>query len=145
LRNSALPSRRLFAFALAIGLLLPLAAFGKPPKSADIYFIDMEGGQATLVIAPSGQSMLIDTCGPQKLRRAPICLKSRHLPCELFSKENAYSITVSRADSPFVRLNGLTPENETGIECNTSSQERGCEWARSVSIRKRSAGWRWNE
>jgi beta-lactamase superfamily II metal-dependent hydrolase len=30
-------------------------------KTLDMYFIDVEGGQATLVVAPSGQSLLIDT------------------------------------------------------------------------------------
>ena len=30
-------------------------------KNLEIYFIDVEGGQATLFVAPSGQSMLVDT------------------------------------------------------------------------------------
>jgi beta-lactamase superfamily II metal-dependent hydrolase len=30
-------------------------------KTLEIYFIDVEGGQATLVVSPDGQSMLIDT------------------------------------------------------------------------------------
>jgi competence protein ComEC len=30
----------------------------------DIYFIDVEGGQATLIVTPSGQSMLVDTGWP---------------------------------------------------------------------------------
>jgi beta-lactamase superfamily II metal-dependent hydrolase len=30
-------------------------------KPLDVYFIDVEGGQATLLISPSGQSMLVDT------------------------------------------------------------------------------------
>mgnify|MGYP001798956468 CR=1 FL=1 len=30
-------------------------------KSLDIFFIDVEGGQATLIVSPSGHSMLIDT------------------------------------------------------------------------------------
>src|SRR5215475_13074806 len=32
--------------------------------SLQIYFIDVEGGQATLVVSPSGQSLLIDTGWP---------------------------------------------------------------------------------
>lgn len=31
------------------------------PKPLQIYFIDVEGGQATLLVSPSGQSLLIDT------------------------------------------------------------------------------------
>src|ERR1700732_782618 len=33
-------------------------------KSLDIYFMDTEGGQATLFVSPSGQSMLVDTGFP---------------------------------------------------------------------------------
>ena len=33
-------------------------------KPLDIYFIDVEGGQATLFVTPSGESMLIDTGHP---------------------------------------------------------------------------------
>jgi len=32
--------------------------------SLEIYFIDVEGGQATLIVSPSGESMLIDTGWP---------------------------------------------------------------------------------
>jgi len=42
-------------------LSLPLLAAG---KNLDIYFIDVEGGQATLFVTPAGQSMLIDTGWP---------------------------------------------------------------------------------
>jgi len=41
--------------ALAGAALLPAA------KNLEIYFIDVEGGQATLFVAPSGESMLVDT------------------------------------------------------------------------------------
>jgi len=34
------------------------------PKPMQIYFIDVEGGQATLVVSPSGQSLLIDAGWP---------------------------------------------------------------------------------
>jgi competence protein ComEC len=30
-------------------------------KNLDIYFVDVEGGQATVIVAPSGESMLVDT------------------------------------------------------------------------------------
>jgi beta-lactamase superfamily II metal-dependent hydrolase len=33
-------------------------------SSLEIYFVDVEGGQATLIVAPSGESMLIDTGSP---------------------------------------------------------------------------------
>jgi beta-lactamase superfamily II metal-dependent hydrolase len=31
-----------------------------PPAALDVYFVDVEGGQATLFVSPSGDSMLID-------------------------------------------------------------------------------------
>lgn len=33
-------------------------------KTLDIYFIDVEGGQSTLIVSPSGQSMLVDVGWP---------------------------------------------------------------------------------
>lgn len=29
-------------------------------ETLDVYFIDVEGGQATLVVSPSGESLLVD-------------------------------------------------------------------------------------
>jgi len=40
---------------------LILAALLPGAKTLDVYFIDVEGGQATLMVSPSGQSMLVDT------------------------------------------------------------------------------------
>lgn len=34
------------------------------PRTLDIYFIDVEGGAATLIVTPTGQSLLIDTGFP---------------------------------------------------------------------------------
>ncbi len=42
-------------------LLVACASAAQGAKKLDLYFIDVEGGQATLVVAPSGQSLLIDT------------------------------------------------------------------------------------
>src|ERR1700683_1935453 len=41
-------------------LLLVCVAASGAAKTLDIYFIDTEGGQATLLVSPSGQSLLID-------------------------------------------------------------------------------------
>ena len=35
-------------------------------KGMDVYFIDVEGGQSTLIVSPSGQSLLVDTGWPGK-------------------------------------------------------------------------------
>jgi len=44
--------------------LLSAAVAGAESKSLEIFFVDVEGGQATLIVTPSGQSMLIDTGWP---------------------------------------------------------------------------------
>ena len=41
-------------------LLAALTVAARGAKTLDIYFIDVEGGQATLVVSPSGQTLLID-------------------------------------------------------------------------------------
>ena len=44
-----------------IFLFLVLSGAAQAAKNLEIYFIDTEGGQSTLVASPSGQAMLIDT------------------------------------------------------------------------------------
>src|ERR1700683_960601 len=47
--------------SLLLALLLPLAArAGATDKTLDIYFIDTEGGAATLIVTPQNESVLID-------------------------------------------------------------------------------------
>jgi competence protein ComEC len=54
--------RRLLLAGLCAGLLaLSVSLVAQARATLDIYVIDVEGGNATLVVAPSGQSMLIDT------------------------------------------------------------------------------------
>ena len=45
----------------AIMLLLATGSLSGAPKPLQIYFIDVEGGQSTLIVTPAGQSMLVDT------------------------------------------------------------------------------------
>ncbi len=49
---------RLITFAL---LLAPTGLLQAQSRNLEIYWIDVEGGAATLLISPSGESMLIDT------------------------------------------------------------------------------------
>jgi competence protein ComEC len=51
--------------ALALAMA-PLAASAQPTGAAtlDIYFIDVEGGQSTLVVTPNGQTLLVDAGFP---------------------------------------------------------------------------------
>lgn len=62
---SRLPGRwsAAFASALLFALAGPLGADEKD-RRLDIYFIDVEGGAATLLVTPTGESMLIDSGYP---------------------------------------------------------------------------------
>jgi competence protein ComEC len=53
--------------SLILLLLLVLSAEAKSIKSLHIYSIDVEGGQSTLIVSPSGQTLLIDAGWPGKL------------------------------------------------------------------------------
>jgi len=46
---------------LAAGLAVALAVRPAAGQRLEIYFIDVEGGQSTLIVAPSGESLLVDT------------------------------------------------------------------------------------
>ena len=58
--------RKTMFFLAAVALLLPILvaptrAQVQGQKTLEIYFIDTEGGQATLFVSPSGESLLFDT------------------------------------------------------------------------------------
>src|SRR6266849_1699227 len=54
--------------AASLSLVFVSVALAMPPgdaqKPLQIYFVDVEGGQATLFVTPAGQSLLIDTGWP---------------------------------------------------------------------------------
>src|SRR5262249_14289742 len=54
---------------LAAALLPGSAGAADPPPGLNIYFIDVEGGAATLIVTPHGESVLID-CGNPGSRAA---------------------------------------------------------------------------
>jgi competence protein ComEC len=60
--NAGFPCDTIRAMRLLAGLLfaLGLAPLLPAAKTLDIYFIDVEGGQATLIVTPSKQSLLVD-------------------------------------------------------------------------------------
>jgi len=50
---------------VTVGLWLPLlAAAGPAEHTLDIYWVDVEGGGATLLVTPAGESVLIDSGNP---------------------------------------------------------------------------------
>src|SRR5882762_8429074 len=60
--------RKMLPLFVAMALLVPISLVNakqvRQQKPLDIYFVDTEGGQATLFVSPSGQSMLVDTGFP---------------------------------------------------------------------------------
>src|SRR6266853_1747451 len=68
LRQCVRLSLRISAFSGLLSLFLPpvAPAVSAPEsrKTLQIYFVDVEGGQATLFVTPEGQSLLIDTGWP---------------------------------------------------------------------------------
>jgi len=67
-------TRRALALALILGVTIlwavPAAAQTRASKSLQIYVVDVEGGNATLIVSPTGESLLIDTGNPSNGRDA---------------------------------------------------------------------------
>jgi competence protein ComEC len=64
--------RRFFVLSLVIALCaMPEVFLAQAGKTLDIYFIDTEGGQATLYVSPGGQTLLVDAgnAGERDLNR----------------------------------------------------------------------------
>src|SRR5437867_11656582 len=59
---------------LSLTLVYPARA-ESPPRGLDVTFIDVEGGAATLIVTPAGESVLID-CGNPGARDAERILKA---------------------------------------------------------------------
>ena len=65
------PRRSVFSCAV-VGIFVRVVFFvlaessqaWQPREALEIYFVDVEGGQATLFVTPKGQSLLIDTRWP---------------------------------------------------------------------------------
>jgi beta-lactamase superfamily II metal-dependent hydrolase len=71
--------RNVLALAAVLAFACALAA---APKELNIYWLDMEGGASTLIVAPSGESLLIDTGIPdeQEVKRiADLATNVAHL------------------------------------------------------------------
>ena len=55
--------RSLIAIAAAV-VLASAILWAQQKKGLEAYFVDVEGGQSTLFVSPSGQSLLVDTGWP---------------------------------------------------------------------------------
>jgi beta-lactamase superfamily II metal-dependent hydrolase len=58
------PSLILLLTAAALGLAAPVLHAGPADRTLDIYWVDVEGGGATLIVTPAGESVLIDSGNP---------------------------------------------------------------------------------
>jgi competence protein ComEC len=57
--------RKTLPFLIIAAVVLSCTtSWAQQGKGLDVYFIDVEGGQATLFVTPSGQSLLVDTGWP---------------------------------------------------------------------------------
>jgi beta-lactamase superfamily II metal-dependent hydrolase len=65
LRRSGGTVRQVFALMLSLAVLGVLSgAQGPPARTFDTYVIDVEGGEATLFVSPTGESLLVDAGWP---------------------------------------------------------------------------------
>lgn len=86
----------------AVVLATLLAAWGCATNTGllDIYFVDVEGGQATLVITPAGESLLVDAGYPGKGRSHPV-------PGDAGLARDAQRIAAAAADANISRIDFL--------------------------------------
>ena len=56
--------RAALTFLLALAMSSPAAAQSRSARTLDIYVIDVDGGESTLFVSPSGESLLVDTGWP---------------------------------------------------------------------------------
>ncbi|MFN7926725.1 MAG: MBL fold metallo-hydrolase [Blastocatellia bacterium] len=65
-------------FVLVLLVALATAAVAKPPaaRALEIYYVDVEGGAATLIVTPAGESILVDTGWPGFEGRDPKRIQS---------------------------------------------------------------------
>ena len=49
------------AILVLVACLTAPTVMAQSARTLDIYFIDVEGGQATLIVTPAGETFLVDT------------------------------------------------------------------------------------
>ena len=100
---------------LFTAVLLMATASLLAAKNLEIYFIDVEGGQATLIVSPSGQSMLVDTgwagFNNRDANRIADAAKLKNVRAELATLEAARAETLP--SSP--ELDQLTADQRAAV------------------------------
>src|SRR5271157_1398550 len=64
---------------LTVLLVLLFCPPARAARTLQVYFIDVEGGQATLFVSPSGESLLVDAGWPDGGRDAERIVAAAHL------------------------------------------------------------------
>lgn len=70
------------------------------PETLDIYFVDVEGGQATLFVLPTGETLLFDAGYPGKGKSDPV-------PGDANKARDAQRIMAAAADANITRIDYL--------------------------------------
>src|SRR5688572_4343716 len=56
--------RIIFTYLIAFFVVPTILLGGQADKRLDVYWVDVEGGAATLIVMPTGESVLVDTGNP---------------------------------------------------------------------------------
>ena len=83
-----------FLFAATLASTLDVHA-GTSDGRLDIYFIDVEGGAATLIVTPGNESLLIDSGYPQRRSRSGSHSESHSRRCEARSSGSRGGLTLA--------------------------------------------------
>lgn len=105
--------------------LLACAILPAADKTLDIYFIDVEGGQATLIVSPEKQSLLVDTGWPgfedrdadriAKTAKKAGLKKIDHLVITHYHRDHVGGISQLLQKIPVVNFIDHGPNRETGL------------------------------
>jgi len=91
---------QVLAITLVFVLFSSSCSINPALETLNIYFIDVEGGQATLIIMPGGETLLIDAGYPGKGKSEPI-------PGDANSARDAQRIMAAAADANVSRIDYL--------------------------------------
>jgi competence protein ComEC len=70
--------RRVVNFLVPCFVVVAVACLWSAADALTLYFIDVEGGQATLVVTPSGESLLVDSGYAEQGRDSGRILEAMH-------------------------------------------------------------------
>ena len=91
---------RILAASLIIILSASTCTTQTKPGTLDIYFVDVEGGQATLIIMPGGETLLVDAGYPGQGKSDPT-------PGNASNARDAQRIAAAAADANISRIDYL--------------------------------------